>query len=342
MTPERRGEVLALVEKSPHTIEATVKEIGISKSTYYRWRGCLRGAEAPKPARRAPNRLLDEERDAIINQALAQPHLGPREVALWLCDHAGVSVSESSAYRVLKAAGLLPDRPADQAPAAKEFKHKTKRPNELWQSDATRFFIPDWGYYWMVSVLDDYSRKILAWDLVSDVQTPSLAGAIQLAVEATGVITAPRMARPALLTDNGSGYISDKMAQFLHTHWLRHIRGRSHHPQTTGKIERCHRTIKDVVTLVIHTGPDQLRAAITAFVDYYNRERYHEALKNVTPDDVYFGRRETILARRKTLRIRTLVARRENYRKLARREQESRAGTPDLYLSSPPDLSHDC
>jgi len=342
MTAECRNEVLALVEKSPHTIAGTVKEIGISRSTYYRWRGRLGGVEGPKAARRASNRLLEEEREAIIKQALAKPELTSRELAWWLCDHAELSVSESSVYRVLKAAGLVADRAADQMPAAKEFKHQTKRPNELWQSDATRFFVPDWGYYWLVSVLDDYSRKLLAWELVTDVQTPSLAEVIQLAVEGTGVIKAPRVERPALLTDNGSGYISEKMAEFLRTHWLRHIRGRSHHPQTTGKIERCQRTIKDVVELIVHISPDELRRAIGEFVEYYNRRRYHEALGNVTPDDVYFGRRETILARRKALQIRTLVARREKNRKLARREQESRAGTPDLYLSSPPDLSHDC
>jgi len=307
MTDERRSEVIAVVEKSPHTIAATVREIGISKSTYYRWRGRLRGSGGAPEARRAWNQLLDEERQAIIDQALAQPHFSLREVALWLCDHAGVSVSESSAYRVLKAEGLLPDRAADQVPAAKEFRHKTKRPHELWQSDATRFFIPGWGYYWMVSVLDDYSRKILAWDLVGDIQTPSLAGVIQLVVEATGVIKAPRVAKPALLTDNGSGYISNLMEEFLRALELRHIRGRSHHPQTTGKMERWHRTMKDEVELVVHLGPDELRRAIGEFVDYYNRCRYHEALKNVTPDDVYFGRREAILARRKGLQIRTLA-----------------------------------
>ena len=186
-------------------------------------------------------------------------------------------------------------------PAAKEFKHKTKRPNELWQSDATRFFVPGWSYYWTVSVLDDYSRRILAWDLVPDIQTPSLAGVIQLAVEATGVIKAPRVDKLVLLTDNGSGYISNPMQEFLRAHELRHTRARSHHPQTTGKMERCHRTVKDVVTLVVHTSRDELRAAIAAFVDYYDRDRYHEALGNVTPDDVYFGRREATLARRKAL-----------------------------------------
>jgi hypothetical protein len=218
----------------------------------------------------------------------------------------------------------------------KKFRRKTKHPNELWQSDATRFLIPGWGRYWMVSVLDDYSRKILAWELVEDVQTPSLADVIQVAVEATGAIKAPRVGKPALLTDNGSGYISRDMADFLRSHGLRHLRAKAHHPQTIGKMERCHRTVKGEVTLVVHTSPDQLRAAIGAFVDYYNAERCHEALKNVIPDGVWFGRKEAILARRKALQVRTFVARREHYRRTAGKQENAGAGTPKVYLSPPP------
>lgn len=338
MTDQRRKEIVALVSKSPHTIQATLNEVGVSRRSYYRWKRRLEGPREAGAPRQAWNALREEERQGIIKHALAQPHLTPRELAWWLCDHAGFSVSESSVYRALKAQGLLPDRAADLQPAAKEFRHKTRRPNQLWQSDATRFFVPGWGHYWMVSVLDDYSRKILAWKLVRDVQTPSLADVIQLAVEATGLITTPQVGKPALLTDNGSGYISGMMADFLRAHGLRHIRARSHHPQTTGKMERCHRTIKDVVTLVVHTSPDALRAAITAFMQYYNRERYHEALKNVTPDDVYYGRREAILARRKALQVRTFVARRERYRRMGEINENVGAGTPEVYPNSPPDL----
>jgi len=340
MTDPRRQEIITVVGKSPHTIAATLSEIGVSRRSYYRWKRRLRGGGKSTAPRRPWNALRDEERKAIVAQALAQPDLTARQLACWLCDHAWFSVSESSVYRILKAHGLLPDRAADQVPAAKEFRHKTRRPNELWQSDATRFFIPGWGYYWMVSVLDDYSRKILAWELLEDIQGPSLANVIQLAVEATGVIEVPVTRRPALLTDNGSGYISKDMARFLRAHVLRHIRARPHHPQTTGKMERCHRTIKDVVTLVVHTSPDELRAALAAFVDYYNRRRYHEALKNVTPDDVYFGRREGILARRRELQVRTFVARRERYREMTGRAENAGAGTPRVYLNSPPDLCH--
>ena len=171
------------------------------------------------------------------------------------------------------------------------------------------------------------------------VQTPDLAEAIQLAVEATGITKAPPTEKPMLLTDNGSGYISRVMEDFLRAHALRHLRTRPHHPQPTGKIERWHRTLKGEVTLVVHFSPDQLREAIHRFVDYYNRERYHEALGNVTPEDVYFGRKEAILARRRKLQIRTLVARRMHYRKLVLGEGNPGAGAPEVHLSSPPDLS---
>ena len=114
MTPQSRREIVELVAKSPHTVGATVKEIGVSKSSYYRWRAQLQGQRSSKDTQRAWNRLRPQERAQIIKQALAQPHLIARELAYWLCDHAGFSVSESTVYRVLKAEELLPDRPPER------------------------------------------------------------------------------------------------------------------------------------------------------------------------------------------------------------------------------------
>jgi putative transposase len=335
MSPPLRAEAVVVISRSPHTIGASCQEVGISRSSYYRWKRKLVGPPPAPPPRVAANALRPEERRTILREALSQTHLSARQLACWCCDHTGFSVSESSVRRLLKAHGLLLPRAPEQAPAAAEWRHKTRRSNELWQSDATRFFIPDWGHYWFVSVLDDYSRRILAWELVPDIQTPSLVGVIQAAVEATGlaqappVLGAPAPRRPALLTDNGSGYISGVMEQYLRTLGLKHLRARAHHPQTNGKIERMHRTLKEEVTLIVHTSPDQLREAIAQFVHYYNTERYHEALRNVTPDDVYFGRREEILARRRALQIRTLVARREAYRARVR-EQSSESGPSEV------------
>jgi len=334
MTAQQKEEVLALVARSPHTVAATLAEIGVPKSTFYRWRA--QGQRRDRPARVAWNRLRPQEREAIVLEALCQPHLGCRELACRLTDQGAFSVSEATVYRVLKEQRLIPDRAPERAPAAKEFRHKTKRINELWQSDATRLFVPGWGHYWLVSVLDDYSRRILAWDLVTDVKGATLADVIQLAVEATGVSEVPVESRPRLLTDNGSGYISRAMAEFLRAHAIGHIRTAPHHPQTTGKTERYHRTLKDEVTLVVHLTPEELREAITQFVDHYNRLRLHEALNNVTPDDVWFGRREEILARRRALKVKTLLARRYYNRGLTQ-PRTSGVETPEPVASSAPE-----
>jgi len=340
MSQEQRQEVVEVIERSPHTIGSACKEIGISRSSYYRWRELVQGRPPAHGRSRHWNRLRPQERQAILEQGLAHPRLSARELSLWLADQMGVSVSESSVYRLLRDHGLLPRRAPEREPAAKEWRHRTKRPNQLWQSDATRFLVPGWGHYWLVSVLDDYSRKILAWELVKDIQTPSLVGAIQQAVEWCGLERAPRLERPALLTDNGSGYISRAMRDYLGWHGMRHLRAKAQHPQTIGKVERWHRTMKEEVTLVVHTSPDRLREAISRFVDYYNRERYHEALRNVTPDDVWYGRREAILRSRKQLQIRALVARREHYRRTMREAETTGTGTPEVSLNSTPDLSH--
>ena len=98
-------------------------------------------------------------------------------------------------------------------------------------------------------------------------------------------------------------------------HDLRHVGASAHHPQTLGKLERLRRTLKDDVTLVVETTPEGRCSQIARFLSYLNRQRYHEAIGNVTPDDVYCRRWEAILARRKELKIQTLVARREYHRR---------------------------
>ncbi len=130
------------------------------------------------------------------------------------------------------------------------------------------------------------------------------------------------------------------MQDFLRAHELRHLRARAHHPQTIGKIERMHRTLKEEVTLVVEMSPGQLKAAIGRFVEYYNSQRDHEALQNVTPDDVWFGRREAILSRRRTLQIKTSVARREHYRRWRGQCKDTGSGPPEVSLISCPLLPH--
>lgn len=129
------------------------------------------------------NRMKPEEENAILRAALREPDRSPREVACWLSDHAGFAVSESSVYRVLKRHGLIREVKVLGFPAGKEYRSKTTRVNEQWRSDASYFFVVGWGWYYLISVLDDYSRFILGWQLNTDMTAESISDVVEQAVE---------------------------------------------------------------------------------------------------------------------------------------------------------------
>ena len=120
---------------------------------------------------------------------------------------------------------------------------------------------------------------------------------------------------PKLLSDNGSCYISYELADYLKEKDMKHVRGRPMHPQTQGKIERYHRSMKNVVKLDNYFSPGQLEEKLKEFVQYYNYERYHESLKNLTPAEVYYGKGEQKLKQRQMVKNKTLKARKKQYQK---------------------------
>ena len=170
--------------------------------------------------------------------------------------------------------------------------------NEQWQSDASYFFVVGWGWNHLISVLDDYSRMILAWEVKTDMTAESISDVVERAVEWTGMKNVPVEDRSRLVSDNGPGYLAHAFEDYLRMLQIRHIRCSPHHPQTNGKLERFHETLKARVNLLVYSSPEELRRAIAEFIEFYNHRRYHEGIGNVAPADVYYGRRETILKRR--------------------------------------------
>ena len=141
-------------------------------------------------------------------------------------------------------------------------------------------------------------------------------------MDATGMTEVPLEDRARLLSDNGSGYVSRAFRDYLDLVGTRHIRAAPYHPQTNGKLERYHQSIKQEVNQVPYEAPSDLEEAISGFVDYYDNRRYHKALGNVTPDDVLNGRREEILITRKEVKAQTL-AQRKRYNRLLRESQNT-------------------
>ena len=243
--------------------------------------------------------------------ALAKPQLSPRELAVTYTDDTSYFVSESSVYRMLKALDLITSPAYILMQASDKFQQPTLRVNEMWQTDFTYFKIIGWGWYYLSTVLDDYSRFIVAWRLCTSMSALDVSNTLDDARVFTDIDQVKVKHKPRLLSDNGPCYIASELSNYLADHGMAHTRGRPYHPQTQGKIERWHRSMKNQILLENYYLPGELKAALKRFVDYYNHERYHESLENLTPADVFYGRGQEILDEREKIKLATLAMRRK-------------------------------
>ena len=316
-------EIIRIVEQSHLPAKRTLDQLGIARRTFYRWYERYRegGPEAlaDRPSRpsRVWNRIPAEIHDQIIEMALEQPELSPRELAVRFTDENHYFVSEASVYRLLKAHDLITSPAFVVIKAADAFHTKTTRPNQMWQTDFTYFKIIGWGWMYLSSVLDDYSRYIIAFKLCSTMRAEDVTDTLELALTASGCDQAHVRHKPRLLSDNGPSYIAAELAEWIEAQNMSHVRGAPLHPQTQGKIERWHQTLKNRILLENYFLPGDLERQIEAFVEHYNHRRYHESLDNVTPADAYFGRADAIIKQRERIKRQTIQHRRLQHRKLA-------------------------
>lgn len=327
---DQKAEILELVRKSPLTVKATLEELGVPRSTYYAWRqrkekGGLLALKDRKPRpRRVWNQLRPVEVREVLKTADRHTDLTSRELAYKITDEGPFSISESSVYRILKEHGLIFPAVIEVAQAEPEFHYKPRRVHELWQTDLTYFFVVGWGFYFITGILDDYSRYLINYRVVRDMTGQTLQELVQDAVAITGMQDVPVAERVRLLSDNGSGYISGPFNEYLDLMEIRHIFTAVRHPQTIGKFERLNRTAKDKLGLVTYPSPEALERAVAHFQHWYNNERYHEALGNLKPVDVYEGRAEEILQRREEVKRRTIEERRQHNLAIARQPERVR------------------
>ena len=174
-----------------------------------------------------------------------------------------------------------------------------------------------WGWVYLSTVLDDFSRYVIAWKLCTTMRAGDVTDTLELALKASGCSSARVVQKPRLLSDNGPSYIAEELAQWIGANGMSNVRGAPMHPQTQGKIERWHQTLKNRILLENYFLPGDLETRIEAFIDHYNHRRYHESLGNVTPADTYFGRADAIIQQRERIKRKTIEHRRLQHRKLA-------------------------
>ncbi len=318
-TPEEKMEIIHLVEHSNLSVKKTLEELQVPRSTFYSWyqRYQEHGMDGLKnkklKVKQFWNRIPDHVRGQIVNLALEYPDESPRQLTYRFIDEKAYFVSESSVYRILKGYDLIESPAFEVITAKNKFDNPTKRVNEMWQTDFTQFLVVDWGWYYLSTVLDDYSRYILAYKLSPTMNAQDAEDTLKIALVKAEIDKVKVYHKPRLLSDNGPAYHSADLAQFLKERRIDHIHGAPYHPMTQGKIERWHRSMKNVIKLQNYYSPSELERAIAEWAEYYNNQRYHESLENVTPADVYFGREKEIIKKRNKLKEQSLALRRQQY-----------------------------
>ncbi len=318
-TPEEKMEIIHLVEHSNLSVKKTLEELQVPRSTFYSWyqRYQEHGMDGLKnkklKVKQFWNRIPDHVRGQIVNLALEYPDESPRQLTYRFIDDKAYFVSESSVYRILKGYDLIESPAFEVITAKNKFDNPTKRVNEMWQTDFTQFLVVDWGWYYLSTVLDDYSRYILAYKLSPTMNAQDAEDTLKIALAKAEIDKVKVYHKPRLLSDNGPAYHSADLAQFLKERRIDHIHGAPYHPMTQGKIERWHRSMKNVIKLQNYYSPSELERAIAEWAEYYNNQRYHESLENVTPADVYFGREKEIIKKRNKLKEQSLALRRQQH-----------------------------
>ena len=309
-----KHEIIRTVEDSALGIKRTCVRLGINRSTFYNWydRYLSGGVEALEDKKPVPgevwNKVPEAQCKALLDMALDEPDLSPRELAVRFTGAENYFISEATVYRILKEHDLVSSPAWIVMKAADKFNEPTTAINRLWQTDFTYLKVVGWGWYYLSTVMDDYSRYIVSWRLCTGMAAADVTATLKDALRNAGL---SRKQRPRLLSDNGPCYVSSELAGWLSDHGMDHTRGKPYHPMTQGKIERWHQSLKNRILLENYYLPGDLERTIEAFVTYYNERRYHESLDNLTPQDVWLGRGQAILDHRRKIKEKTLKLRKQ-------------------------------
>jgi putative transposase len=265
--------------------------VGIGASKFHDWKqrfGQVNEHNAWVPR---DHWLTDDEKEQICVCARQHPHEGYRRLTFMMLDADQVACSPASVYRVLKGAGLLAGSSPNLTKKGTGFVQPLQ-PHEHWHVDVSYLNIAG-TFYFLCSILDGYSRFIVHWEIREKMEEVDVETILQRAREAYPD------ARPRIISDNGPQFIAKDFKEFIRIAGMTHVKTSPYYPQSNGKIERWHKTLKgECIRVSVPLSLDDARRLVTEYVAHYNTVRLHSAIGYVTPKDKLAGRDKEIHADR--------------------------------------------
>jgi len=303
-------EILETGASCPLSIRKACQELGIPRSTYQRWKRAYqeRGLEGlkdiPPVPRHRPHRKTEEERQKVLECASIYTKLGPRSLAPYLWDEYRIPISPKTIYNILKARGWVRQRKQRlKTPEPLPAYPEPEGPNEVWQADFMFVYVDGYGFYQLLTFLDAFSRLPIHHELLVQASSKAAATALKKAVETNG-----RIPPQVIVTDNGSAFVNLKgknltaFQQVCSEVGINHRRIPFGHPQSIGRIERFHRTLREEeISLYRYSNPEEARQRIRVAIERYSTQRYHQGIGDIKPIDRHEGREQEIRARREEL-----------------------------------------
>lgn len=275
------------------SLRQILERLGLPKSRFYDWKHRIRGGRLDDRfavGQGSVHGILPEEKAAVIAYALSHPKEGYRRLTWMMVDEDVAYLGSSSVYRILREADLLyrwkRSRRSGQAPP------EPTRPNERWHTDIMYLRIEQ-TWYFLVTVLDAYSRYVVHWELLPSMTAAAVRVVIQDALKQTS-------AKPEIVTDNGTQFKAKDFKQLVRDFELEHIRIRTYHPESNGKLERFHRSTRDALDAEDLRNLGRAREIIKRWVEFYNQRRLHAGLQYLPPQEYWTGNPEQRISERRT------------------------------------------